>query len=150
MIILVAVGHIIAWNCIGKVLVKIPSQRQSRAIACNRDITKMSHWGQINKTHPSVYSKQQSILMASHRRSQQSSSPRHVKCLVVGDGAAGKTSLLTTFIAGTFPEQYMPTVFDNYSTPFEVDCGKAGKQIVYLSLWDTAGQELAEYSTRIL
>ncbi|WWC87346.1 uncharacterized protein L201_002235 [Kwoniella dendrophila CBS 6074] len=58
------------------------------------------------------------------------------KLVIVGDGAAGKTSLLNVFAVGSFPENYEPTVFDNYVTEIELD----GKP-VQLALWDTAGQE---------
>jgi len=58
-----------------------------------------------------------------------------IKLVAVGDGAVGKTSLLIAFARGTFPEQYIPTVFENYTA--EMD----GDNRVLLHLWDTAGQE---------
>ncbi|KAG9119154.1 GTP-binding protein Rho1 [Ceratobasidium sp. 392] len=58
------------------------------------------------------------------------------KLVAVGSGAGITTCLLITFANGTFPEVYIPTVFDNYVAIVEVD-GIS----VELELWDTAGQD---------
>ncbi|WVQ77618.1 hypothetical protein IAR50_007306 [Cryptococcus sp. DSM 104548] len=70
-----------------------------------------------------------------------------IKCVIVGDGATGKTSLLIAYTSpsSTFPPdmEYVPTVFDNYSAEMSVDLGpgQGGRREVNLGLWDTAGQE---------
>uniref|UniRef100_A0AAV2JJJ7 Uncharacterized protein n=1 Tax=Knipowitschia caucasica TaxID=637954 RepID=A0AAV2JJJ7_KNICA len=58
-----------------------------------------------------------------------------LKCVVVGDGAVGKTCLLMSYANDAFPEEYVPTVFDHYAVSVNV----GGKQYL-LGLYDTAGQ----------
>ncbi|KKZ62615.1 GTP-binding protein rho2 [[Emmonsia] crescens] len=74
-----------------------------------------------------------------HQQQQQQQQTDNVmrrKLVIIGDGACGKTSLLSVFTLGYFPTHYVPTVFENYVT----DCRVDGRS-VQLALWDTAGQE---------
>ncbi|KAG8565894.1 hypothetical protein GDO81_013020 [Engystomops pustulosus] len=56
------------------------------------------------------------------------------KIVVVGDTQCGKTALLHVFAKDCYPENYVPTVFENYTASFEID-----KQRIELNMWDTSG-----------
>jgi small GTP-binding protein len=62
-----------------------------------------------------------------------------LKLVVVGDGAVGKTCLLVVYAKGSFPTEYVPTVFENYK------CKVTVSSVEYnIQLWDTTGQEELE------
>jgi len=70
------------------------------------------------------------------KRRNPGSITRAIKCGIVGDGTVGKTTLLVSYTARAFMDDYVPTLFDNFSAIEEVD-----GQCINMVLWDTAGQE---------
>ncbi|KAJ3016785.1 UNVERIFIED_CONTAM: GTP-binding protein Rho1 [Siphonaria sp. JEL0065] len=76
------------------------------------------------------------MLGNNHRQSSASIAVQKKKFVTVGDGYTGKTCLLIVFCGRAFPEEYVPTVFENQTTEIVID-----GRTIQLALWDTAGQE---------
>ncbi|RUS86551.1 hypothetical protein EGW08_005690 [Elysia chlorotica] len=60
------------------------------------------------------------------------------KCVVVGDGGVGKTSMLLRFVQGDFSSDYQPTHFDSFTVSMAL--GDEWMPCT-MTLVDTAGQE---------
>ncbi|XP_029354278.1 rho-related GTP-binding protein RhoU-like isoform X2 [Echeneis naucrates] len=77
--------------------------------------------------------------LSAKRRRSGSAPERRVNCVLVGDGAVGKTSLIVSYTTNGYPTEYVPTAFDNFTVMVVVD----GKP-VRLQLCDMAGQDELE------
>ena len=64
-----------------------------------------------------------------------SSSSDKVKCVFIGDGAVGKTSLIISYTTNGYPSEYVPTAIDTYDVVVHVD----GKPVRF-EMCDTPGQ----------
>lgn len=65
---------------------------------------------------------------------------RNIKLVAIGDDGVGKTALLSAYTTNSFPTARLPSRFPGYAANLIVD-----KEIINLSIWDTAGQ--ADYES---
>ncbi|XP_061901130.1 rho-related GTP-binding protein RhoV isoform X2 [Entelurus aequoreus] len=63
--------------------------------------------------------------------------PGVISCMLVGDGAVGKTSMIVSYTSNGYPVDYRQTGFDVFSGQVQVDGTPVRVQLV-----DTAGQSL--------
>ena len=73
---------------------------------------------------------------AEQLQQQEEAEAATLKMTVVGDGAVGKTCMLISYCTDKFPQEYIPTVFDNYVVTLRI-----AEDTFTLGLFDTAGQE---------
>ena len=64
--------------------------------------------------------KHQDCPLHSKQRRSGSVPERKVNCVLVGDGAVGKTSLIVSYTTNGYPTKYIPTAFDNFAGPFVI------------------------------
>jgi small GTP-binding protein len=101
--------------------------------------TNVISWKQVYKQKTETKPKEKMLVSYETPKPMSTASATRfnsVKNVIVGDGGVGKTCLLLVFANNVFPDQYIPTVFDEYSTSVKIE-----DRIVEYSLWDTAGQE---------
>ena len=63
------------------------------------------------------------------------------KCIIVGDGGAGKTAIVVRFSQGFFKEKYKLTI----GVEFAVKNIELAGNVVKLQIWDTGGQDRFQY-----
>ncbi|KAL6056605.1 Rho GTPase, variant 2 [Balamuthia mandrillaris] len=78
------------------------------------------------------------------KRRSAAQSQVNAKVMLVGDIGVGKTCLAITIAdGGAFPEDYIPSVFDEWTGSMELSAGLT----VHFSLWDTMGDDLSSSSS---
>ncbi|XP_013136743.1 PREDICTED: uncharacterized protein LOC106101917 [Papilio polytes] len=70
------------------------------------------------------------------RRKVKCGKKEKIKCVLVGDGAVGKSSLIAAYAQDTFREDYQPTAYDTFNVVVDVD-----DRPVCVEICDTAGQD---------
>lgn len=65
---------------------------------------------------------------------------RSLKCVIVGNGAVGKTCMLLSYTTQLFQTVYVPTVMDS----FEMSVIFEGKRVT-MEVFDTAGEHLINF-----
>lgn len=71
-----------------------------------------------------------------HLDNASSSKSSKIKCVFLGDGAVGKTSLIVSYTTNGYPNEYIPTAIDTYDVVVHVD-----DEPVTFEMCDTPGQD---------
>ena len=75
----------------------------------------MPHIYQLSAAERAHILSPQNSIRNAYSRVELLTTPGYLRCVVVGDGAVGKTCLLISYTTNKFPSEYVPTVFDNYA-----------------------------------
>lgn len=104
-------------------------------------VTKFKNTGTSNCSKKSS-TEEKKFLKNNRKRnkSENKKNAKHVKCVVVGDGAVGKTNLILSYLENKFVDQHIPTASDIYN--FEVQVNETPVQV---TLCDTAGQDSLDH-----
>ena len=62
--------------------------------------------------------------MSAASGSTAGSSYEKIKCVFLGDGAVGKTSLIVSYTTNGYPSEYIPTAIDTYDVVVHVSIRK--------------------------
>ncbi|KAH8386513.1 hypothetical protein KR093_000975 [Drosophila rubida] len=75
------------------------------------------------------------VVANAEHKGKQGAQPS-IKCVLVGDGAVGKTNLILSYLENRFNPEHVPTASDIYNVDVNVN-----ESPVHLTLCDTAGQD---------
>ena len=73
---------------------------------------------------------------------------RSVNTVWIGDAQSGKTSLLTSYTQEIFPQEYVPTVFENYTA--KVPALDGTEKTINLNMRATAGEDEFDSQTDVV
>ena len=63
--------------------------------------------------HEPIFTNPPDLIPAEEKK--EAEKERRLKCVLLGDGAVGKTSLIVSYTTNGYPTEYTPTAFDDYS-----------------------------------
>ena len=72
------------------------------------------------------------------------------KVVIIGDAAAGKTSIMQMYVSGNFDQNNIPTLGAGFKTkPVPYNTNDGEEEFMKLVIWDTAGQEKFDALTKM-
>ncbi|XP_063705453.1 uncharacterized protein LOC134834648 [Culicoides brevitarsis] len=116
------------------------SQSQSDTSPNSKVVNKERRWLLLNKKNKRRFQAKADKKEKDENKRRSAKSPG-IKCVVVGDGTAGKTNLIQSYLLDNYvhDSSYIPTAFDKYNVEVQVD----GKPL-NVTVCDTAGQDVLD------